>query len=126
MAKVIVVDDSNYLSKEIKKFMEGNGHEVVALGKDGNEGVALYKQHNPDLTLLDITMPTKDGRECLAEILEYDKKAKVVVVSAIKDAEIIMECLKAGAKEFVNKPFKFRDEQFCSDFLMTINEAIED
>ena len=106
MAKVIVVDDSAYLAGEIKKFLESQGHEVLAIGKDGNEGVDLYKQHQPDLALLDLTMPNKDGRDCLSEILQYDENANVVVVSAVKDAEIIMECLMTGAKGYVEKPLK--------------------
>ena len=120
MAKVIVVDDSTYLAGEIKKFLEKEGHNVLAVGKDGNEGVELYKEHKPDLTLLDITMPNKDGRDCLTEILQYDENAKVIVVSAVKDAEIIMDCLKTGARGYIEKPLKFRDEDFCKEF----NEAI--
>ncbi len=123
MAKVIVVDDSAYLAGEIKKFLESQGHEVLAVGKDGNEGVELYKEHKPDLTLLDITMPNKDGRDCLTEILQYDENANVVVVSAVKDAEIIMECLNAGAKGYVEKPLTFRNEDFCKEFNATIENA---
>lgn len=120
MAKVIVVDDSSYLAGEIKKFLESQGHKVLAVGKDGNEGVELYKEHQPDLTLLDITMPNKDGRDCLTEILQHDENARVLMVSAVKDAEIIMECLKTGAKGYIEKPLKFRNEDFCKEF----NEAI--
>jgi len=126
MAKIIIVDDSDYLSEEIKIFLEADGHEVLARGKDGEEGVELYKQHKPGLTLLDITMPNKDGRECLHEILEYDENARVVFISAVKDTEILMECLKAGAKGFIEKPLKFRDEEFCKEFRSTIKDAIED
>ena len=124
MAKVIVVDDSAYLAGEIKKFLESQGHEVLAIGKDGNEGVDLYKQHQPDLALLDLTMPNKDGRDCLSEILQYDENANLVVVSAVKDAEIIMECLMTGAKGYVEKPLKFRNEAFCKEFTETIDSAI--
>lgn len=126
MARVMIVDDSTYLSKEIKKFIESEGHDVVAMGKDGNEGVALYKEHKPDLTLLDITMPNKDGRDCLNEILEFDEKAKVVIVSAVKVSETIIECLKSGAKGYIEKPLKFRDENFCNDFKAIISDAIND
>ncbi len=126
MAKVIVVDDSAYLAKEIRKFLESNEHEVVAIGRDGNEGVALYKEYNPDLALLDITMPNKDGRDCLTEILAFDENARILVVSAVKDSDIIMDCLKAGARGFVEKPLKFRDEAFCNSFKDAIEQAFEE
>ena len=126
MAKIIVVDDSDYLIGEIKKFLVADGHEVVAIGKDGNEGVDLYKEHKPDLTLLDITMPNKDGRDCLTGILQYDDNARVIVVSAVRDAAIIMECLKKGARGYVEKPLKFKDAEFCNEFRATIENAFEE
>ena len=123
MAKVVVVDDSAYVAGEIQKFLESQGHNVLAVGKDGNEGVELYKEHKPDLTLLDITMPNKDGRDCLTEILQYDENAKVIVVSAITDARIIIKCLKTGARGYIEKPLKFRNEDFCKEFIETIENA---
>ncbi len=126
MARMLVVDDSDYLAKATKQFLETNGHEVLALGKDGNEGVDFYKKYHPDLTLLDITMPNKDGRDCLSEILAYDENARVLVVSAVRDSDIIMECLETGAKGYVEKPLKFRDEEFCQNFRETIQSALED
>ena len=125
MARVIVVDDSRYLTDKIKEFLEEDGHEVVGIGHDGLEGVALYKESKPDLTLLDITMPIKDGRDCLAEILEYDEEAKVLMVSAIKDSSIVIACLKAGARSYVEKPLKFADPEFCEDFRSTIQKSLQ-
>lgn len=126
MARVLVIDDSEYLAREIKVFLEGNQHAVVAIGRDGNEGVELYKEHSPDIALLDITMPNKDGRDCLAEILEFDEQARVVVVSAVKNADIIVECLQNGARSFIEKPLRFRDESFCDAFREAVACAIED
>lgn len=126
MARILVVDDSDYLANEIRKFLEAEQHEVVALGKDGNEGVVLFKEHKPDLALLDITMPNKDGRDCLNEILAFDNKAKVLMVSAVKDSDIIMDCLKNGAKGFVEKPLRLRDEEFCNSFKEALKDAFED
>lgn len=127
MARIIVVDDSLYMANSIKKFLEADGHEVVAMGEDGFAGVALYKEHKPDLILLDITMPNKDGRDCLVEILEDDPNARALVVSgSVKERSIIMECLTTGAKGYVEKPLKFADDQFCEDFRATIQKALED
>ena len=122
---MIVVEDSNYLAKSIKDFLEADGHDVVAMGEDGFEGVALYSEHKPDLMLLDITMPNKDGRECLAEVLEADPDARVLMVSgSVKELSVIMECLTLGARGYVEKPLKFADDQFCDEFRSTIAKAL--
>lgn len=126
MARVLIVDDSDYLAREIKTFLENDDHDVVATGRDGNEGVELYKMHKPDVALLDITMPNKDGRDCLKEILEFEEDARVVVVSAVKDADIIVECLQSGARSFIEKPLRFRDDTFRDSFREAIACAMED
>ncbi len=127
MARILIVDDSSYMASAVKRFMEGEGHEVVATGEDGFEGTALYKEHKPDLVIMDITMPNKDGRDCLAEIMEFDPAARVLVVSgSVKELSIIMECLNMGAKGYVEKPLKFADEQFCQDFRGTVQKALQD
>ena len=127
MARILIVDDSSYMANAVKRFMEGEGHEVVAIGVDGFEGFALYQEHKPDLVVMDITMPNKDGRDCLAEIMEFDPAARVLVVSgSVKELSIIMECLNMGAKGYVEKPLKFADQQFCQDFRGTVQKALED
>ncbi|MCH7868133.1 MAG: response regulator [Myxococcales bacterium] len=119
------MDDSPFLVKQIRKFLEAEGHEVVAEGQDGIEGVNLYLEHRPDLILLDITMPNKDGRQCLEEVLQADDRARAVIVSAVKDRKMIMSCLNLGARGFIEKPLKFSDEAFCNEFRRVILEAIE-
>ncbi len=124
MANIVVVDDSHYLATQIAKFLERAGHVVVGIGADGNEGVALYKEHGPDLVLLDITMPVKDGRVCLEEILESDPRARVLMVSAVKEPGAIMECLQSGARGFVAKPLRFSSETFRHGFEEAVTDAL--
>ncbi|MBF0286738.1 MAG: response regulator [SAR324 cluster bacterium] len=124
MARILLVDDSAFIVGTLRPFLESEGHEIVAVGTDGNEGVALFQEHHPDLVLLDITMPNKDGRACLEEILELDAKAKVIMVSAIQDMKIFMECMKKGALNFIQKPLKLRDPAFCLEFRKLIDEAL--
>ncbi len=125
MARIILVDDSAFLLKQIRKFLEAEGHEIIAEGHDGVEGVGLFIQHRPDLMLLDITMPNKDGRQCLEEILAEDPEARVVICSAVKDRKMIVSCLALGARGFVEKPLKFNDDAFCETFRKSLAEAIE-
>ena len=124
MAKVILIDDSNFILKTTTEFLEADGHQVLAVGRDGHEGVALFQKHSPDLVFLDLTMPNQDGRDCLRDILKLDSSARVIVVSAIRELSIVRECMESGAKGYVEKPMKFRKPEFCDSFRKTINEAL--
>lgn len=126
MAKVIIVDDSSFQAKQFKKFLDALSYEVLAMGKDGNEGVALFKTHRPDLVFLDITMPNKDGRDCLKEILIEAPNAKVVMVSAIEKVAVAEECLEIGAKHFFEKPLRFRDDDFKVEFEEKVSKILSD
>lgn len=124
MAKtVIIVDDSNFLSKQIADFFTNQlGFQVVAIGKDGNEAVELYRKHRPDLVTMDLTMPNKDGKTAIIEILAEFPEAVIMVISAVK-GNTVLECLNKGAKGYVEKPLKFADPLFVEDFRKTIEEV---
>ena len=106
MIKVIVVDDSKFMAKQIRSVIETMGFEVAGVGFDGLEGVALFTEHRPDVTLLDITMPNMDGVECLQKIRELDPDAAVVMLSAIRDQDTVDRCLESGARTFLQKPIR--------------------
>lgn len=122
--RVVIVDDSGFLAKQIKDFFEKQmGFEVIAIGKDGNEAVSLYKEHKPDLMTMDLTMPNKDGKTAIAEILQEFPDARIVVVSAVK-GNTMLECMKLGARGYVEKPLKFAEAIFVEDFKRSIEEAL--
>ena len=104
MAKVLIADDAAFMRMKSANLLKELGHEVVEAA-DGREAVAMYKQHHPDAVLLDITMPVMDGMEALREILAADPNAKVAMVTALGQQQVIMEAIKRGAKDFVVKPF---------------------
>jgi two-component system chemotaxis response regulator CheY len=124
MTRVLVVDDSEYLAHQISAFLEEHGFDVCAIGRDGFEGFTLYKEHHPDIVTLDLTMPNRDGRECLEDIVKYDSDAKVIVISALSDKSIVVQCLEFGARDFIQKPLKFKNEEFCKEFLETFNDLM--
>ena len=124
MAKVVVVDDSKFLAKLLKSFFEEEGHEVLGIGLDGNEGFELYKMHQPDLVTLDLTMPNRDGKDCLSDILLFDSSAKVLIVSAIQEIDVVQDCLQIGAKGFLEKPLRFQDEKYREIFHNTVMQAL--
>lgn len=106
MAKFLIVDDSRTARKILKQILEELGHEIVGEAVNGEEGVAQYKELKPDLTTMDITMPIIDGIEALRQIRAYDPEAKVIMVSAAGQKHKVLEAMKAGAAEFLTKPFE--------------------
>lgn len=106
MAKILLVDDSKTSRKILRTILEENGHEIVGEAVNGAEGVEKFKELKPDLTTMDITMPIMDGLEALKHIIEYDKNAKVVMVTAAGQKSKMVDAIKFGATEFIAKPFE--------------------
>lgn len=103
MAKILIVDDCKFIHGFVGPRLCRAGHKVVASGFDGNQGALLYLHHQPDLVLMDVTMPNCDGRESLKKILKANPRAKVLIFSASQASKIIAECLAIGAVGFLNK-----------------------
>lgn len=125
MARILIVDDSSFLARKMKSWFESENHEVVAIGTNGIEGEELYAEHKPDLTTLDITMPMKDGRECLKSIKKSFPGAKVLMISALNDKEIVIDCLNEGALGFIEKPLEFSNPAFCNELRNSIQLALK-
>ncbi len=104
MAKILVVDDAAFMRMRCTKLLVENGHEVVE-ARDGAEALEKYKESRPDAVLLDITMPKMDGIVTLHEIMKVDPTARVAMVTAMGQQSMVMNALKAGARDFVVKPF---------------------
>src|SRR6185437_6414044 len=92
-----------------REFIESvKGFRVVAVASNGEEGITLVKKINPDLVILDIFMPKKDGIKTLQEFRKQQLASDVIVVSAAKDSETIKLMLQNGAMDYVIKPFKIQ------------------
>ena len=104
MAKVLVVDDAAFMRMRCKKLLTQSGYEVIEAAT-GSQAVEMYQSDKPDLVLLDITMPDMDGLTALREIIKIDPNARVAMVTAMGQQSMVVEALKAGAKDFVIKPF---------------------
>ncbi|MBQ8038734.1 MAG: response regulator [Lachnospiraceae bacterium] len=107
--KVLIVDDSRTSRKILRAVLEEAGYNVVDEALNGAEGVEKYKQHQPAVCTMDITMPVMDGIEALKVIREFDPNAKVVMLTAAGQQSKIVEAVKSGAAEFITKPFE-KDE----------------
>ena len=104
MAKILVVDDAAFMRMRCKKLLTQSGYEVIEAAT-GSQAVEMYQSDKPDLVLLDITMPDMDGLTALREIIKIDPDARVAMVTAMGQQSMVVEALKAGAKDFVIKPF---------------------
>lgn len=105
MAKILVVDDAEFLRVRISKMLSSEGHEIIE-AENGVKAVETYKSARPDLVLMDITMPEMDGLTALREIRSFDSAAKVVMLTALGQESVVLEAIKAGARDFVVKPFE--------------------
>lgn len=105
MATLLVVDDAAFMRMRCSKLLTESGYQVVE-AENGVQAVKQYEEHRPDAVLLDITMPEMDGLTALREIRKLDPNAKVAMVTAMGQQSIVMEALKAGARDFVLKPFQ--------------------
>ncbi len=102
--RLIVVDDDRLVVDSLKIILGAQPQiEVVGTGANGNDAVALYAEHSPDITLLDIQMPGRDGLSAAREILERDPAALVVFLTTFSDDEYIVSALKLGARGYLIK-----------------------
>ncbi len=104
--RVLIVDDSMFIAKQLGQILSSEGFEIAGTAADGLEGLEKYKELSPnlDLVTMDITMPQMDGVTSLEKIIEYDKKAVVVMVSALGKEDIVKKSLLLGAKSYIVKP----------------------
>ena len=106
MAKrVLVVDDANFMRMVVKDSLEPKGFEIVGEATNGAEAVTKYGELRPDLVTMDITMKVKDGVEAAREILTADLNARIVMVTALGQEKMLLDCIAMGVRDFVVKPF---------------------
>ncbi len=105
MAKIMIVDDSAVMRKNIRTSLERGGHDIVAEAADGREVLAIYINNKPDLVTMDISMTSVNGIEALQGLLKSFPAAKVVMISAIGHKQQVLEAIKVGAKSYIVKPF---------------------
>ena len=104
--KVLIIDDSMFVRKQISQILTSEGFEVIGQAGDGVEGIEKYKELSPgvDIVTLDITMPKMDGVTALEHIITFDPKANVVMISALGKQDLVKKALIAGAKNYIVKP----------------------
>ena len=117
--RLLVVDDAPYVLKALRDILEASGYEVYE-AIDGEVALARYVEVRPDVVLMDVLMPKLDGVSATRMIVKNDPSARIIIISAVGKVGLEEECLKAGAKKFVVKPFKIRG------LLGSINSLVEE
>jgi two-component system chemotaxis response regulator CheY len=106
MKRVLIVDDAAFMRMALKTMLEKNGFQVVGEAENGSVAIRKYKDLQPDIVTMDITMPEMDGVQALKEIRSLDPNSKVVMISALGQESYVREAVMLGAKGFVVKPYK--------------------
>ncbi|AKB12085.1 two-component system, chemotaxis family, response regulator CheY [Methanosarcina thermophila] len=124
MARVMIVDDAEFMRMAIRNTLFKHGHEVVAEVADGDEAIQKYLELKPDLVLMDIMVPdnmpdSMNWKKLLDMILAIDQDAKMAMFSSLGQQVLITESMKIGAMGFVVKPF---DSDGMMDILRKIAE----
>lgn len=110
MAKTaLIVDDVAFVRNYIKDILTSAKWNVVAEAENGEEAIVQYLKHKPDLVTMDIVMPKRGGIEATRKILERDREARIIIISAMAHELLLMEAINAGVRDYILKPFTRND-----------------
>lgn len=107
MKRVMIVDDALFMRQMISKILLSEGYDICAEASSGREAVEKYKKFKPDLVTMDIVMPMMeelDGIGAVREIVKFDPAARILICSVMGQQSLVVEAIRAGAKDFVMKP----------------------
>ena len=123
MARIMVAEDSDSIRLLLKDFLKLGNHEVVAEVVNGMDAIKKFNDVKPDVLLLDIAMPKKDGLDALKEIMAVNPNAKIVMITASDDLKTITKCIDHGALAYLVKPFD--SDQMLASIAMALDEQTE-
>ena len=103
---VMIVDDSLLVAKILASSLTQLGHKVVATAHTGAAALMVYRTCNPDVVLMDVTMPDMDGITATEILVKSHPEACVIIVTSHAEESVISNALKAGAKGYLRKPFQ--------------------
>jgi two-component system chemotaxis response regulator CheY len=105
----LVADDADFMYEMLENLIDKSHYEVVGYAADGEEAVRKFKDLSPDLVTMDILMPRMNGIKSIKEIRRLGPEARILVISALSDPDLIKEAKAAGAADYITKPFSVSD-----------------
>jgi two-component system chemotaxis response regulator CheY len=124
MPTAIIVDDSPIVRMQLRQILQRVGATVVAEAASGDQVLALYEQHRPDLITLDIVMPGKDGVAAAVELLREHPSATIVMCTSLTSRDKILACQKAGVCHYVLKPFESKRVEQIFQYALGRNQPV--
>ena len=106
--RILIAEDETIIRLDLRDLLERAGHEVVAAARDGEDAVALAREHSPELAVMDVKMPRLDGIEAAKRILE-DNPIPIVMLTAYGQEELVSRAVEAGVFGYLVKPFREQD-----------------
>lgn len=119
MARVLVVDDSSIMRRNLSAILTKAGHTIVSEATNGEQAFKEYERTKPDLVTMDITMPVLDGIGAVKKIMQADPHANIIMISALDQKFMVLTAIQNGAKHYIIKPFS------ADKVLSVINEVLK-
>lgn len=105
MSRVLIVDDAMFMRVTIGNMLTELGFEVIGEAENGKIAIEKYRELQPDVVTMDITMPVMSGIESVKAIISESPDAKIIMITALGQHKMLKEALENGAKDFITKPF---------------------
>lgn len=118
MARILVVDDSIVMRKNLTTILEEDGHTIIGEASNGRQAITQYEELRPDIVTMDISMPIMSGVEAVQQIIAQFPEAKIVMISAVNQKKMVYNAITAGAKHYIIKPIESKK------VLSVINEVL--
>jgi two-component system, response regulator PdtaR len=106
--RILIAEDETIIRLDLRDLLERAGHEVVAEAHDGEEAIALCREHRPELAIMDVKMPRLDGIEAARRILD-EQPIPIVMLTAYGQDELVSRAVEAGVFGYLVKPFREQD-----------------
>lgn len=116
--RLLIVDDSSAVRRSIERHILSDRVTEIYQAANGREAMELFERYRPEFVTMDLTMPEMDGLTCISKMMALKPDTRLMVISALGDAETAIEAVERGANEYVVKPFSAEDLNLALDNLV--------
>jgi two-component system chemotaxis response regulator CheY len=117
--RLLIVDDSSTVRRSIERHILSDQVTEIYQAANGREAMELFERYRPEFVTMDLTMPEMDGLTCISKMMAMKPDTRLMVISALGDAETAIEAVERGANEYIVKPFSAEDLNVALDNLVT-------